>query len=113
MIKLKSVFALLFIIFATVSPLAAAAASLTELQQAGKVGERPDGLVGIVAADASPDVAKAVEEINQQRLGEYQKIATETSAPIAAVKARAGAQIIARLPVGFYFMDAAGRWRQK
>ncbi len=94
-------------------PTHAFAASLSSLQQSGQVGERPDGLVGVVTGSPSADVIKAVNAVNAKRTAEYEKIARETDAPIAAVKARAGAQIIARLPKGSYFMDAAGRWRQK
>ncbi|MHA7836698.1 MAG: hypothetical protein ACX98W_04480 [bacterium] len=32
---------------------------------------------------------------------------------VGSVEARAGKQIIARLPEGQFFMDAAGRWRNK
>jgi hypothetical protein len=46
-------------------------------------------------------------------MAEYRQIATDTDSPIEAVQARAGRQIIERLPAGHYFMDAAGRWRQK
>ncbi|EAR21573.1 DUF1318 domain-containing protein [Nitrococcus mobilis] len=44
---------------------------------------------------------------------EYRRVAEEISAPLRAVQARAGRQIIPRLPEGQYFMDAAGRWRQR
>ncbi|GEQ97896.1 hypothetical protein JCM17844_15330 [Iodidimonas gelatinilytica] len=46
-------------------------------------------------------------------MAEYRKIAADTSAPLAAVQARAGRQIIQSLPKGQYFKDAAGRWRKK
>jgi len=46
-------------------------------------------------------------------MAEYRHIAQDTEAPLEAVQARAGRQIIQRLPSGHYFMDAAGRWRQK
>jgi uncharacterized protein YdbL (DUF1318 family) len=86
---------------------------VASLQQAGVVGERPDGLLAPVSENAGADVINIVNEVNAQRMAEYRKIAADTDAPLQAVQQRAGAQLIARLPKGQYFMDAAGRWRQK
>lgn len=113
MFKFKSALVVLICSLFAMAPVMVQAQSITALQQSGQVGERPDGLAGIVVASPSPDVVKAVDAVNQQRLAEYQKIAAQTNAPLAAVQARAGAQIIARLPAGSYYMDAAGRWSQK
>ncbi|GAK34427.1 hypothetical protein JCM17846_27910 [Iodidimonas nitroreducens] len=92
---------------------AQAQAGLAEAKARGALGERPDGLVGIVEASASADITALAQRVNAQRMEEYRKIAEETSAPLQAVQARAGRQIIQALPSGQYFMDAAGRWRQK
>jgi uncharacterized protein len=78
----------------------------------GVVGERPDGLVAVVS-DSSAELEALVAQVNEERMTEYRQIAMETEAPLEAVQARAGRQIIERLPAGQYFMDAAGRWRQK
>jgi uncharacterized protein len=79
----------------------------------GLVGERPDGLVAIVVDSPPAALRQLVEQVNAQRTSEYRQIASETEVPLEAVQARAGRQIIDRLPAGQYFMDAAGRWRQK
>jgi len=94
------------------SSLAVAQQGLVGAKQQGLVGERPDGLVAVVA-DATPAVRALVEEVNAERMAEYREIAADTDSPLQAVQARAGRQIIERLPAGQYFMDAAGRWRQK
>ena len=86
---------------------------LVSAKQQGLIGERPDGLVAAVSNDASAAVRSLVSEVNAERLAEYREIAADTDSPLAAVQARAGRQIIERLPAGQYFMDAAGRWRQK
>jgi uncharacterized protein YdbL (DUF1318 family) len=86
---------------------------LVSAKQQGLVGERPDGLVALVADDAPSAVRDLVAEVNAERMTEYRQIASDTDAPLEAVQARAGRQIIERLPAGQYFMDAAGRWRQK
>jgi uncharacterized protein len=109
---------LLAIVWVLVVLLAASSAAVAQEDLAsakgeGLVGERPDGLVAIVTDDPSPDLRELVEQVNGQRMDEYRQIAEETDAPLEAVQVRAGTQIIERLPSGQYFMDAAGRWRQK
>lgn len=87
--------------------------SLSQAKAEGLVGERVDGLVGLVVADPSPTLKAMTEKVNQQRLEEYRRIAEETDAPLAAVQQRAGRRLIQELNKGEYFTDAAGRWRQK
>lgn len=86
---------------------------LINAKQQGQVGERPDGLVAIVEDNPPPAILTLVEQVNSQRMTEYRQIATDTDSSVEAVQARAGRQIIERLPAGQYFMDASGRWRQK
>jgi uncharacterized protein YdbL (DUF1318 family) len=93
--------------------LAFAQQGLVDAKQQGLVGERPDGLVALVADGASQAIRELVDEVNAERMEEYRQIASDTDAPIEAVQARAGRQIIERLTTGQYFMDAGGRWRQK
>jgi uncharacterized protein YdbL (DUF1318 family) len=85
---------------------------LASAKAQGLIGERPDGLVAVVS-DSTPALEAIVASVNAERMNEYRQIAEETDAPLEAVQARAGRQIIERLPAGQYFMDAAGRWRQK
>lgn len=95
------------------STAALAQADLASAKAQGLVGERPDGLVAIVTDSPSPEVRSLVSDVNAERMSEYRQIANDTNAPLEAVQARAGSQIIQRLPAGQYFMDAAGRWRRK
>jgi len=95
------------------SALALGQESLVNAKTEGLVGERPDGLVALVTESPSPALRELVDEVNAQRMTEYRQIAADTDAPLEAVQARAGRQIIERLPAGQFFMDAAGRWRQK
>lgn len=92
---------------------ALAQGNLASAKAQGLVGERPDGLVAVVVDNPSAAVEALVAEVNAERMSEYRQIAAETDAPLQAVQARAGRQVIERLPAGQYFMDAAGRWRQK
>lgn len=112
MIQVMKPVLVLLALFA-VLPAATAQPSLAEAKAQGIVGERPDGLVGIVTGSPAAEIRQLVEQVNAERMAEYRQIAQETDAPLEAVQARAGRQIIQRLPSGHYFMDAAGRWRQK
>ncbi len=87
--------------------------SLAEAKEEGLVGERPDGLVAAVPDDPSSEIRELVDRVNQKRKTQYERVAQQTDTPVRAVQARAGKQIIARLPEGQYFMDAAGSWRRK
>ncbi len=87
--------------------------SLAQARADGLVGERVDGLIGIVIANPSPELKAMTEQVNQRRLEEYRRIAEETDAPLAAVQQRAGRRLIQQLKKGEYFTDASGRWRQK
>ena len=104
----------LLLIAVIAAPLAVSAQpSLPQAKAQGLVGERPDGLVGVVSDSPAAEIRQLAEQVNAERMAEYRRIAQETDAPLEAVQARAGRQIIQRLPSGQYFMDAAGRWRQK
>lgn len=106
--------AMAFAGLAALPPFASAQSlSLEQAQDQGLVGERPDGLVAPVADDPSQEVRRLVTRINDKRMAEYRKVASDTNASLKAVQARAGRQIISRLSKGEYFTDAAGNWRRK
>lgn len=91
-------------------PGAGAPMSVDAAKAAGLVGERPDGLLGVVDANAGADVTGLVETVNRQRLAHYAEIAAANNSTVEQVQAVAGAQLIERTPAGQYVMDAAGRW---
>jgi len=86
---------------------------LPAAKEQGLVGERPDGLVAAVPGNPSEAVRGLVERVNRERRARYEEVAQKTGTSLEAVQARAGKQIISRLPEGQYFMDAAGDWRQR
>ena len=53
----------------------AVAASLDQAKAAGQVGERIDGYVGVVDANAPADVRAMVDQINAERQAKYKEIA--------------------------------------
>jgi hypothetical protein len=91
----------------------ARAASLDQAKEAGQVGERIDGYVGVVDANAPADVRAMVDQINGERKAKYQEIADKQKAPLAAVAQIAGKKLIERTPKGQYVLGADGQWRKK
>jgi uncharacterized protein len=93
--------------------LPAAAQSLDEAKAEGQVGERIDGYVGVVDANASGEVRALVDEVNAERREKYAEIAAERGTSVQAVAQIAGQKLIARAPGGEYVLGADGQWRQK
>jgi uncharacterized protein len=93
--------------------LPAAAQSLDEAKAEGQVGERIDGYVGVVDANAPGEVRALVDEVNAERREKYAEIAAERGTSVQAVAQIAGQKLIERAPKGEYVMGADGRWRQK
>lgn len=95
------------------APLPAAAQSLDEAKAAGLVGEKIDGFVDVVPADAPAEVRAMVERINAERRARYAEIAQKQNAPVDAVAKIAGEKLVERAPAGQYVLGADGQWRQK
>ncbi|HXH01939.1 MAG TPA: YdbL family protein [Candidatus Competibacteraceae bacterium] len=92
---------------------AGAEPSLVEAKARGLVGERPDGLLGIVTASPSAEIRSLVERINAERRQQYQQIARSTGRSLAEVQSVAGQRLIQATPAGQYVQDAGGRWFKK
>jgi uncharacterized protein len=95
------------------SALPAAAQSLDEAKAAGQVGERIDGYVGVVDANAPGAVRTLVDKVNAERKAKYAEVAAERGIPVQAVAQIAGEKLIERAPRGQYVLGANGKWRQK
>lgn len=92
--------------------LALAQDALAASKAAGQLGERPDGMVGVVPG--APASAQALaQQVNAQRLARYQEIAKGNGTALDKVQAVAGQQLIERTPVGQFVMTAAGQWQRK
>ena len=85
--------------------------ALAGAKQAGQVGERPDGLVGVVPG--APAAAQAIaEQVNAQRLQRYRDIAASNGTSVDKVQALAGQRLIDGTPAGQYVLSG-GRWVKK
>jgi uncharacterized protein YdbL (DUF1318 family) len=92
---------------------AAAADDLAAAKAAGHVGERTDGTLGVVDANAPASVMELVERVNQQRQAIYAEIAAKNGTSVAEVAAQAGQTAIERTAPGHYVQDASGAWVTK
>lgn len=92
--------------------MAFAAVTIDSAKQDGLVGEKPDGLIGAVAAP-SPDVTALVNSVNAQRMEKYSAIAAKNGTPVDQVQAVAGQTLINKTPAGQYIMNASGGWQKK
>lgn len=86
---------------------------LAAAKAAGQVGERPDGLLGIVEDTAPGPVRALVDQVNAERKARYAEVARATGQPLANVQAVAGERLVGATPSGQFVMNAAGRWTRK
>jgi uncharacterized protein YdbL (DUF1318 family) len=79
---------------------------------AGKVGEQPDGYLGIVGGgDAA--LQRLVDDINIKRRAVYAEKAQENNATLEAYALTAGCQAIARTTPGEKYMAPDGSWQTR
>jgi hypothetical protein len=78
----------------------------------GKVGEQPDGYLGIVGA-ADPTLQRVVDDINIKRRAVYAEKARENNATLEAYALTAGCQAIARTTPGEKYRAPDGSWQTR
>lgn len=111
--RLVAILALVVLAFgAGVGP-TMAQADLSAAKAQGLVGEKPDGLLGVVDGSAPADVQALVDRINAERRAQYQEVAQRTGQNLAQVQAVAGDRLVQATPSGQFVMNAAGRWVRK
>jgi len=79
---------------------------------AGKVGEQPDGYLGIVGAP-DPALQRLVDDINIKRRAVYAEKAKENNATLEAYALTAGCQAIARTVPGEKYRSPDGSWQTR
>jgi len=111
--KIKSLIAGLMAALMLLVAVPAMADALDEARAAGVIGERPDGLIGLVQGSAPANVKSLVQAKNAERMQKYQDISNQKGVPVEQVGAIAGEKIINGLQPGWFYMDASGNWVQK
>jgi hypothetical protein len=112
----RTLFALFLVLTWSFSPMLvgqAWAQSLAEAKEAGWVGERPDGYLGLVKPDTPDDIKKLVQDINAKRRERYLEIAKKNGTKLEAVQVIVGAKLIKRAQPSDYIMNSAGKWIKK
>lgn len=87
------------------------ALDLQGAKEKGLVGERPDGMVGVVVQSA--EAKQVVKSINAKRLQAYKKIAAKNNMSVDQVAVLAGEKAIQKTPKGQYILNGAGKWVKK
>jgi len=93
-------------------PLAFAQMSVESAKTQGLVGERQDGLLGVVASP-TPELRQLVETTNAERLEKYKGIAQKRGTDLKSVQAFAGKKLIDSAAPGEYIQSASGGWQKK
>lgn len=81
------------------------------LKTSGVIGEKADGLLGLVKA--SPENNALVDAENADRKAVYAGIARSSGTSAANVASRRALQIIEQASSGDWLQGAAGKWYQK
>jgi len=101
----------LILIFTLMLSFSAFSLDLSDAKQQGLVGERVDGLLGVV--ETSPETKQLVESINAKRLAKYKQIAEKNAMTVDQVSVLAGEKSIKKTPRGQYIQNASGQWKIK
>ncbi len=99
-----------FVAAAVVLAPAAIAGPLDAPKAAGQIGERWDGYLGLVDANAPASVRQLVERTNREREARYAEIAARRGVATADVAAIAGEKLVNEAPPGQFVMGPDGRW---
>ena len=92
------------------APSGAQTPAVNAARQAGQVGERFDGYMGLVVAP-TPALRSQVNTINIRRRALYSRLGVSRGVAPYEVGITAGCQLLARVQVGQAYMLADGRWR--
>jgi len=93
-------------------PAAAQTPAVDAARDAGIVGERYDGYLGLAALTA-PALCSQVAAINIRRRSLYSNLAASKGVSPVEVGITAGCQLLARVEVGQAYMLADGQWRRR
>lgn len=88
------------------------AMTVESAKQQGIVGERTDGLLGIVSGGGG-DVQTLVNTTNAERLAKYKGIAEKRGTPLDQVQAVAGKKLIEKAAPGEFIQTGSGGWQKK
>jgi uncharacterized protein YdbL (DUF1318 family) len=89
----------------------ASALTLSEARSQGRVGETLSGYLAPIKQDR--ETLALVEQINQARTDNYQKLADSNNLPVDEVAKMAGIKLVERARPGEYVKGINGKWLKK
>ncbi|NRA53353.1 MAG: YdbL family protein [Gammaproteobacteria bacterium] len=99
------------ILLSTFVCFSALALTLQQAKQAGMVGERTDGYLGVIKGQTQ--AKKLVLTVNKKRLTVYRHLATKNKISLANIAKLAGKKAIAKTVKGHYIQSSQGGWVKK
>lgn len=87
-------------------------ASIVAARRSGQVGERYDGYLGLVAANASTQLRRDVAAINIRRRALYSDLAARRGVSPQEVGITTACALLRRLAVGEYYLPGQGGWQR-
>ncbi|HRJ66466.1 MAG TPA: YdbL family protein [Alphaproteobacteria bacterium] len=88
------------------------AMSVESAKSQGLVGERLDGLLGVVGSP-TPELRELVETTNAERIEKYKGIAQKRGTDLKNVQAFVGKKLTDSAAPGEYIQSASGGWQKK
>jgi len=82
-------------------------------RQAGVIGERYDGYMGVVATAAPAEVRRQVSAVNLRRRNLYIALAARRNVDAGVVGIATACELIPRLGSGEFYMLGDGVWRRR
>jgi len=104
-------FVLVIALAVSIAPVALAD-PLDDAKTAGYVGEKRNGMLGLVDSNAPSSVKALVESVNAKRKDAYAEIAKKNGTSLVAVSALAGKKAIEKTATGNYIEGPNG-WEKK
>lgn len=108
----KLLLPLLALVLVAVPASAQGPAAIVSARQAGLIGERFDGYLGIVNPRAPAEVRRQVGAINIRRRSLYSNLAARKGVSPEEVGITAACSLLRRIGVGEYYLLNQGGWRR-
>ena len=87
-------------------------AAILAARQAGLIGERYDGYVGLVTANVPADLRRQVAALNIRRRSLYSNLAARKGVSPEEVGITAACSLLRRISVGEYYLQGQGSWQR-
>jgi uncharacterized protein YdbL (DUF1318 family) len=86
---------------------------LVKAKEMGLIGERQDGLIGMVTKENNDELKSFVEKINKGRLSYYKELSEKYDKSLMSVKLLYGRNLQKATMPGHYFLNHHGRWQKR